>query len=692
MGLGGKLRNWSLAVLSLAAVAACNPQSTTPIRSTPTPAAVAGAGQVYVGIDNIVLASFRPTPGPAIYNPAQGTATYNLVLQNTSELNPKVYYRVVDQQETVLIDWQPVDADGYLQSGEVRQISVTLQNINPNITNSLWQVRYEFTNISGISNVPSGATVIDRGTGVLYQVPGGTPVSAQLSNATSTPIQSTPFPALAPTSTPAPIQSTPFPALTPTSTPAPIQSTPFPALTPTSTPAPQPSATPVLSPTATPSPAQTPVPTRSPNPESLADLSPYAFTQFGWQAPIVIGDKKLVNAATDGTYVGVGIANSGRTGAGSFSAELFVDGHKAYTWNVEPLQNGQATIRHVPVIDVIRNVWEQHGVYLRSGEHSLEVRIDSGNNVRESSEDNNTRSLQQTYSVAKAPVPRREPQSEVEAKIQKMFDEYTWLTKENESGLLAIAKDVLRDVPIDWSKVKLEILPYEEFNARYTATFNSRPSESNKHVGLGFLTGTTAAQEIYLREGTVPALLPVLIRELGGARYAQSNNSGMLKIADINPKQGAKELFQGIFEQYGVSVLNEQYGWEGLTNVSYIANRSRINSFMFAVNNPASSSPGMEIRSVWSIEAAAGYGPGEAPAAFWLGYFNQYTGLPNPVARTHEIGAAAMKYDPGRIQTALNGRFVDAPPVALPSELKETLNVTYLDDVVLAQNTFAYPN
>ena len=130
-----------------------------------------------------------------------------------------------------------------------------------------------------------------------------------------------------------------------------------------------------------------------PPPVGKPDLAPY--TPSGWSGPLVVTTSSSSTTSgstfkdTDSIYVHFAVLCSGASISGTFSNSLYVDGVLENTWTSSSLQEGYYT--------------HDSSAYslgkLSAGSHTLKLVADSGNDVSESNEGNNTYSKTITVSA-----------------------------------------------------------------------------------------------------------------------------------------------------------------------------------------------------------------------------------------------------------------------------------------------------
>ena len=461
------------------------------------------------------------------------------------------------------------------------------------------------------------------------------------------------------------------------------------------TPTPKPTKAPTVAPTP---PLSTPIPTVKPTPLPFAsDLAPH--TPTGWTGPVTLfeNDGTLLTNSTDykqGREVGYSLTNTGNKTARDFNVALYVNGERSKIIPVEELKPGNSITGKVSLDElIIRHKLKS------TDQNTFGIYVDFENKIPELDKDEEantytTEGIQ--IKVAKDPTPRREPESAKEAEIQTAFDNFTWYTQANVSELTAIAKEVLKDVPLDWSKVKVSILPVEEFNQSYDDVFgDARGAPKESLRGFGYLTGTTALQEVYLREGIISQTLPSLIRELGSAPYAQTNINGLISAASVNGASGGTELDQALLESYGLSVLNEKFNWSSLTAASIYAGNDT--TILRTITD--SGMRGMEVRSLWALANREGYENGKVPSDVWLRLYTDLIQMPDPTAYLLELGTEANNLETASVSDIIKSNiFVDKEETILPKDIQRKLDPNNifsdslsLDRITINQNSTTYP-
>ena len=333
---------------------------------------------------------------------------------------------------------------------------------------------------------------------------------------------------------------------------------------------------------------------------------------------------------------------------------------------------------------------------LHPGKHNFKISIDPENLTREIRETNNSYSA--SVVIARSAVPRREPQSEIEAKIQESFDNYTWYTQQNIGELIEIAKEVLKDVPINWSSIDVTVLPFNQFYTMYSEVFIYPPEELTKLIendylrGYGFTIGIlSTTQQVFLREGILLQVLPALIRELGEVYYGQTNRSGWLNGVPVN----AHQLAESLFECYGLSVLQERFGLDALTNASCLANKWRPISHTLDWDTAAA----INSRRLWTVVNNEGYLEGNIPSDVLFKLYNRLMSMPSPTQYVTSLDEQAKDLDKEQIHQFIEWRlFVDKELTPIPEDLKEKLDPNNqlgadltLDRLLISQNLSTFP-
>lgn len=430
----------------------------------------------------------------------------------------------------------------------------------------------------------------------------------------------------------------------------------------------------------------------------LPDFRPY--TPQEWGAPLVLissnGSVLKNNAPFQaGRSIGIGIINGGTKPSGNFSYALTIDDFFVHTPAQLPLLQGDTRVENVPLDEIIKTY------NLKSGKHTFQLVIDPQNTIEELDESNNRYSVDIEIAVARPPVPRRVPQSPAEIKIQRMFDEYTWISAANIDEVVAIAKEVFKEVPVDWSIVKVSALPFAEFNSRYGETFGATLEEkirltqtvaSSPLTGYTFFQGDNRQQTIVVREGLVLQILPFIFREIGGGYYISRNPQGLMRASAI-PTQ---ELVVDLSELYGLQVLRERFGWDGLTNVSYLVHEDAKRMVNSLVNS--NQLLGVSVRIPWLIALESGYPTGAVPSDIWLRKFFQFVNMSDPTDYINSIVASSQAIDRNLIISTIESRVVDKELTTIPETVRQKLDSMgrhgkdlSLDLVLISQLSFFRP-
>ncbi|MBI4330867.1 MAG: hypothetical protein HY673_06275 [Chloroflexi bacterium] len=449
---------------------------------------------------------------------------------------------------------------------------------------------------------------------------------------------------------------------------------------------------PATAPMPSPEPAAVPPPARTA--ELWPDLVPHADESRGWGAPVVLGTAGEIGApgVGNGLFIGFGIENAGEYEAFDVISRLFVNSQEAWVFPVARLASRESAFGYVAVDDIASRL------LLYPGSYRLELALDNDNFVDELDKSNNSYSVDMV--VARAPVARRAPQSAVETQMQRLLDENTWVSGQNIAGVMAVAKEVLADVPIDYSRVKVTVLPFEVFNARYGDALGKNALEKTRlaenaasypQVGLGYVRGTAAVQEVVIREGLLNQVLTVLFRELGGAFYQQYNARGKV----LGSASEANELAVTLFEAYAMRLLQEKYGWGGVANVSYRVDRRPIVAALWD-GGPL----GRYVRRAWALAVNFGsdgrnYVSSRQLYAWYLNLIN----MRDPTVFVRSLDQAAADMDRNAIARNVAWRgLVDKDPSPLPDPVRKavdprgTIGPALTEDYLLVfQTHFVYP-
>lgn len=479
----------------------------------------------------------------------------------------------------------------------------------------------------------------------------------------------------------------PTPVVTPDAVPSPVP-LPFPT----------PAVTPVLTPVPTLSPAPpatskpTPAPTAAPLDVPRPDVAPY--TQNGSSGPIVVGTPrqlgvKPVFAGDERLYVAYSVQNLARKGSPvpSFPTEFYgsafvaglelrIDGHVADNRSFSLAPGGNVTFS-MPLEDAVRKVLNETGVFLAGGTRKFELALGTANAdfppLAELNTANNSASANLAYRLAKLPVPKRVPQSDIEAKIQYHADNYTWFTEQNKSDLIAILKGHLKDVPINWSMVALTILPFDDYNKKFGDALGKTQEEKEINAavvartplrGAAFVEGSSSSQRIFIREGILPQVLIAASREFTGAYYMQKNPVGVVNGAPSN----AHEFIITVGQIYFAAKLTEDSGWGGLTNVSYLEGTSSAAGYVTSLGLQ-----GQTVRRAWVLASqlkGRGYDPNNIPSSVWLEEYNKLVAMQDPTSTVIRLDEEAKKLKPDYIQELIRERVSDVPPVPLPDKVR----------------------
>ncbi|GEM_PF-3480171 len=430
----------------------------------------------------------------------------------------------------------------------------------------------------------------------------------------------------------------------------------------------------------------------------LPDLKPH--TPQGWDAPIkfISSEGSLLQSGVPfqpGRSVVATVINSGTRTAVNVPLSLLIDGTLVYTAVLPQVLPGRFLTAAVPLDDAVVRY------KLKSGRHVFQLIVDPQNDIEELDNTNNSYSADIDVAVARAPVARREPQSPAEAKIQKMFDEYTWISGSNIDEVVEIAKEVLKDIPIDWSIVRVNALPFDEFNVRYGQIAGRTPEEKIRAqqsvaatplTGYAFFQGSNLQQSIVVREGLLAQVLPFVLREIGGGYYIRTNPQGLMRSSAI-PTQ---EFVVDIAEAYGLQVLKEKFGWDGLARVSHLI-RPDVESTVASYVN-SDELLGVSVRIPWLIAAESGHPDGRVPSDVLLRTFLNFVSMSDPGPYINSVVARSQAMDRGRVIAAIESRVVDKELTIIPEPVRQRLdpgrkygNELSLDLVLINQLSFYRP-
>lgn len=406
----------------------------------------------------------------------------------------------------------------------------------------------------------------------------------------------------------------------------------------------------------------------------LPDLKPYALK--GWNAPLVLmaGDGAILKSGQPyqkDRSVLFGITNAGTKTAASVSFWLMLDGKAVYMPLEPQLLPGDIRLEKVSLDDLI-SVEK-----IRSGKRVLQVIIDPQNSIEELDKSNNIYTIEIEIAAARPPVPRRAPQSPIEAAIQQFFDEYTWITNANIDRVVAIAREVFKEIPVDWSTVKVSALPFAEFNSMYGETFGDTFAEKRRLTetaaaspltGYSFFNGNSRRQSVVVREGLLVQVLPFILREVGASYYIRKNPRGIERASTV-PNQ---ELIVDLSELYGLQILREKYGWEGLTNVSYLVDDGAFSLLSALVNS--SELVGTSVRIPWALALDSEHPEGSVPSSTWLKLYLDLVNMSDPSDYVNSVVIRSRLVNRDRTTGVIESRLVDKEPAPIPESVRQKLD------------------
>lgn len=429
---------------------------------------------------------------------------------------------------------------------------------------------------------------------------------------------------------------------------------------------------------------------------------PYiALTEKGWNDPIVLLNNKgeVLNSGVPfhpGRYVGFALANSSGRGASNFNYSLKFDGKDIYSQSVQKMLSGEAEIKTIGLDEVVYNN------RLRSGRHTIELVVRPLKPGGAPDKSGKSFSVDMDLAVARAPALRKAPQFPAAASIQDLADNYTWITSSNINEVVAIAKEVLRDVPLNWSGINFTVLPFGEYNAKHgevlgnTAGEKSQITEQVANYFLGgagfhyFPTSSHQRSHVVLREGLLVQVLPVLIREAGGIysvqhTYGKKNYEWVFKErASYSP-----EFDLAILMAYGIRILEERYDWNYITNVSYLNLRDPV--------GPGYLQTG-ETWDLWAAATNAGYSEGNIPSDFWLKLHTEILRMADPTIYINSVVASGKALDREKIARLVESRVVDQEPKMISGSVGKKIdpgnkygNSLSLDQVIVSQMQYVMP-
>ncbi|MBI4330545.1 MAG: hypothetical protein HY673_04625 [Chloroflexi bacterium] len=434
---------------------------------------------------------------------------------------------------------------------------------------------------------------------------------------------------------------------------------------------------------------------------NLPDLKPGMLN--GWQTPVVLLDSKagLLSTGTPfapGRQVGLAITNSGTKAAGEVAYWLLIDNGLVFTASVPQLLPGQ-TVSAILGLDELVNLYR-----LEPGPHRFTVVVDPKITVEELDESNNVFSAEFDIAVARPPVRSAPASSPAGLRIQQMFEGYRWITDDNLPELLAVAREVFKDLPIDWYGMSVKVLPFNEFNKLYGEAGRTpgekaalvRAAENNSLYGFGFaFVNRTSRQpgntpgvqsSITLREGILVQVLPLLLRELGGTYSYQRN----FETASRMRGSLSREFDLDLLQAYGTSILVEKFGWGGLTDVSYLTDLSWVSSSLKASDPVENLSAGLTIRTLWAAAIEAGYPEGRVPSSVWLKLYEGLVRAADPATHINSLVRKAQALDRDAIARTIGARVVNRPPAVIRGAIRQKIDpqgrhgdYLTLDDVII---------
>ncbi|MBI2934243.1 MAG: hypothetical protein HYY29_01610 [Chloroflexi bacterium] len=399
--------------------------------------------------------------------------------------------------------------------------------------------------------------------------------------------------------------------------------------------------------------------------DARPDLIPFPDAKKGWETAIVIGDALSVGAPpSPERFIGVGVMNIGPGPSQELEATLVVNGKEVLTLSIPPLAPAEGYSTYVALEGIVDRL------SLGPGAYPFGLQVDPANAIDESDEANNRYSRQMV--MAQSPSPVRTPQTSLEFRLRQMIDNHIWVNRSNVREVVALAQQALGDIPIDYARIRLNVLPFVEFNRVYGNVLGKDEQQKSKlarqaatypEVGMGFVMGSASRQEIVIREGLVEQVFSVLCRELGGAYYAQVNQSGKTK----GMASEANELAVTLFEAYAVRLMQEKHGWDGINNVSYA-----VDTGILTASFNDTGMFGRYIRRLWSLAAEVGYSGREfASSQDFLEWYRYLVTLDDPSTYVTSLDRKAGAIETEKIIANLLWRgLVDKELLPLPDEVQ----------------------
>jgi len=420
----------------------------------------------------------------------------------------------------------------------------------------------------------------------------------------------------------------------------------------------------------------------------------------GWNDAIVLLDDtgNVLSSGVPfqpGRHVGFALANTGPRSAENVFYRLGFDGRDIYSQSVPQMQPGEARVSTVNLDEVV------HSNGVRSGRHRIELTVDPAKPAGTRVGSGSSFALDVDLAVARSPASRRAAQSPAEQAIQEMSGNSTWISSRNIAEVVAIAKEVLGNIPLDWSGMDFSVLPFNEYNARHgevigkTAAEKRRLAEQLEEYSLGgagfhYFPSSHQRAHVILREGLLVQVLPIILREVGGI-YAIQRTYGQkdYEWVFIGRASSSPEFDLAVFMAYGVRVLVEKFGWGYVTNVSYLNLRD-------------SGGPGYlragETWDLWTAATDAGYAEGDVPSSFWLKLHTDILNMKNPAGYIDSVAARGQALDRERVARIVESRAVDKEHTIVPDTIRRKLDAAgrysetlSLDRVLVNQMQYVMP-
>jgi hypothetical protein len=375
------------------------------------------------------------------------------------------------------------------------------------------------------------------------------------------------------------------------------------------------------------------------------------------------------------------ITNAGQSSATSVTVNLNNTGNKVFTWNIPAIAAGENIILETTVGDILKQS------AFTPGMKSLNIDV----SVADSSQEigGNNKSAEQEITIAPEPAAIRQSQSTTEKLIQDSIDNSTWYTDSNKADLLTIAKDILKKVSISWSLVHIELKPFDAFNKFFSDSFGETDQqkaefkaylEKNKLTSFSFVYGTTGDPQICIREGTLVQVLPIIFAELGTLTYSQANYPGYSK----GYETGSSPLVEVLMKAYAFSIMRDDYGFGGLTNMSASIGSIPDSNLQ---NN-------MTIKRLWALSSGTGYYNGDVPSADLLKMLNSLLGNQDPAKYIKNLDEKVADMDTSAVTNTIRWRLVNKDVTDLPKDVVTKIDpgkssvsldslISYQDFVVL---------